>query len=104
MAELANRYKKARAQVLKIPIMVDFEKYFLPDRSSEAQVPYIFHSGTLLEQKDGILGIVEAFGIASQKTPFPIKFISTGNKDQSPHKVAINKLIKKLIIPNELNC
>lgn len=95
LVELAERYKKESAQVLKVPIMVDFEKYFLLDRSSEAHVPYIFHSGTLLEQKDGILGMVEAFGIASRKTPFPIKFISTGNKDQSPHKEAIDKLIKK---------
>ena len=79
--------------MLKVPILVDFEKYCIPDRSDEAPIPYIFHSGTLSEQKDGILGMIEAFGIATRKLNFPIMFISTGMKEKSPNKEDINRLI-----------
>lgn len=102
LVKMAEKYKRSDALVLKIPIMVDFEKYSLPDKSSEAPVPYIFHSGTLLEQKDGILGMIESFGIASQKIPFPIKFISTGSKEKSPHENAINRLIEKYHLDDSL--
>lgn len=102
LAELAEKYKRTDAQILKVPIMVDFDKYSLPDKSSEASIPYIFHSGTLTEQKDGILGMIEAFGIALQKLSIPIMFISTGNKENSPHREAINELIDKYHLENKL--
>lgn len=95
LAEIAVQYKNPCAQVLKVPILVDFEKYSMPDRSKEAEIPYIFHSGTLLEQKDGILGMIEAFGKALHKLPFPIRFVSTGKKEKSPHYKAIDSIIEK---------
>ena len=102
LVELAEKYKKTDAQILKVPIMVDFHKYSLPDKSSEAHIPYIFHSGTLTEQKDGILGMIEAFGMALQKLSMPIMFISTGNKESSPHREAINELIEKYHLEKKL--
>ena len=95
LVTLAKKYKRTDAKVLKVPILVDFEKYCITDKSNEADVPYIFHSGTLYEQKDGILGMIEAFGIALHQTPFPIRFISTGKPENSPHKEAIYELIEK---------
>jgi glycosyltransferase involved in cell wall biosynthesis len=102
LVKIAERYKRPNALVIKIPIMVDFEKYSLPDKSSEASVPYIFHSGTLLEQKDGILGMIEAFGIALHKIPFPIRFISTGTKENSPHRETIERIIEKYKMQNAI--
>ena len=78
LVALAEKYKRANAKILKVPILVDFEKYCITDKSNEVDIPYIFHSGTLYEQKDGILGMIEAFGIALRQIPFPIRFISTG--------------------------
>ena len=102
LAELARKHKRADAQILKVPIMVDFDKYSLPDKSNESPVQYIFHSGTLTEQKDGILGMIEAFGMALQKLSIPVMFISTGNKENSPHREAINALIDKYHLEKEL--
>ena len=102
LKELAYKYKSSQAVVTKIPILVDFAKYNLPNYSYKASVPYIFHSGTLYEQKDGILGMIEAFVIAEQKITFPIYFISTGDKENSTHKKEIDILIDKYHLKGQL--
>lgn len=87
---------------IKVPIMVDFDRYCLPDKSAEVDVPYIFHSGTLSQQKDGILGMIEAFGMAIQRISFPVKFISTGELEKSPHSDEIKRLIAQYHLENKL--
>lgn len=95
LCNIANRYKSSKAKIIKIPILVDYKKYDLDDDSINTDIPYIFHSGTLYEQKDGILGMIEAFGIASKKSLSPIRFILTGKKEDSPHFIQLNYLINK---------
>lgn len=95
LSDLANQYCNPLCTIQKIPILVDFDKYDMPDNSSLAEYPYIFHSGTLYEQKDGILGMIEAFGIATQNLNYRIHFILTGNIENSPHSKEIKNLIKK---------
>lgn len=102
LVALAGKYKRVDAKILKVPILVDFEKYCLTDKSNEVDVPYIFHSGTLSEQKDGILGMIEAFGIALRRIPFPVRFISTGKVENSPHKKAIYELIEKYHLKDKI--
>lgn len=102
LVTLAEKYKRTNAKVLKVPILVDFEKYCLTDQSNKVDIPYIFHSGTLYEQKDGILGMIEAFGIALRQMPFPIRFISTGKMENSPHKEAIYGLIEKYQLKDKI--
>lgn len=91
---LAQRYVNPNCIIIKTPILVDFEKYYMEDRSSQADIPYIFHSGTLFEQKDGILGMLKAFGKATQKLDENIHFISTGTPNKSPHYHDIERIIK----------
>lgn len=100
--DLAKNNASKTATILKVPIMVDFSKYELPDRSDEVEIPYIFHSGTLSEQKDGILGMIEAFGMASKMMSMPIKFISTGFMNSSPHSKEIADLIKTYDLQDKL--
>lgn len=80
---------------LKVPIMVDFKKFDMDDASDMSEIPYIFHSGTLYEQKDGILGMIEGFGLACQQIAHPIQFILTGSVENSPHAKEISLLIEK---------
>lgn len=103
LVNVALNYKSSKAKVLKVPILVDFDSYNLIDRSKEAKFPYIFHSGTLYEQKDGILGMIEAFGIAKQKKDLEVHFISTGTIDKSPHSTEIRKIISKYNIENYIH-
>ena len=95
LANVASKYKSPQGKILKVPILVDFESYNLDDCSKEAINPYIFHSGTLYEQKDGILGMIEAFGMVKENSKLNIHFISTGSIDKSPHADKIKELIKK---------
>lgn len=95
LSEYAKRYVSPNCPIFKIPILVDYEKYKIEDLSSQSEYPYIFHSGTLTEQKDGILGVLEAFGKALQRTEIPLKFISTGYIERSKHKEEILDIISR---------
>ena len=81
--------------------MVNFNYYDMPDCSKEVKTPYIFHCGTLQEQKDGILGMIEAFGKAVMKNE-SIRFICTGYIEQSPNSEEIRALIEKYGIHDKL--
>ena len=103
LVKLAKQYCSPKCVVEKVPILVDYEKYDLEDHSKEAEYPYIFHSGTLFEQKDGILGMIEAFGKATKRLSIPLHFISTGQKEKSPHYDDIEKLIEKYQIQDRIH-
>lgn len=78
-----------------VPILVDFEKYNLPNNSETAEYEYVFHSGSLYERKDGVVGIIAAIGIANQELERPIHFVSTGILDRSPDRNKIIDVIDK---------
>lgn len=94
LSSLCATYKTKECPIIKVPILVDYKQYYLEDHSSEVEVPYIFHSGTLYDQKDGILGMLKAFGKATQKLDKNIHFISTGTPNKSPHYHDIKRIIK----------
>lgn len=94
LTELAMKYIPNN-RIIKVPILVDYNSYKLEDKSDEMSVPFIFHSGTLYEQKDGILGMLEAFGMAVEKLTTPLDFILTGTKEKSPHAKEIDEIISK---------
>lgn len=102
LVEYAKEHCSPKIQVAKIPILVDFPKYEMNDRSDEEDVPYIFHSGTLFQQKDGFLDMLRAFGIASRRLPFDVRFISTGIPKGSRHEKEINEIIKEYDMGNKV--
>lgn len=95
LLEYAKAHTRPSCKHVKVPIMVDFDKYNLEDASADAEFPYIFHAGTLYEQKDGILGMIEAFGMAVGKLPETVRFVLAGRVEDSPHCVEIERLIEK---------
>lgn len=99
---LAQKHCSPQCKIIKIPILVDFKHCYLEDRSSESTVPYIFHAGTLYEQKDGVLGMFEAFGKACNNLSEQIHFISTGNPKQSPQHHEILSIINQYNICDKL--
>lgn len=93
LLQLAQKFTSPNCKHIKVPILVDFDKYYLPYKSIDNTNLYIFHSGTLTQQKDGILGMLKAFGIAINKgIPFA-KFLMTGNIENSFHRDEIKKII-----------
>lgn len=81
---------------IKVPIIVDKD---IPDAIIDDVPPidskYIFHSGTLYEEKDGICGIIKAFGMAKPHIDTDTKLIFTGNLDKSPNKKEIEEIISE---------
>ena len=102
LMNLAKENTSPKCHIIKVPILVDFEKYYIPDKSSDATTPYIFHSGTLYEQKDGVLGMFEAFGKACNNLSETIHFISTGNPKESPQHHEILSIINQYQISDKL--
>ncbi len=104
LLDLAKKHVKSSCKLIKVPILVDFEKYKLEDLSQDVKTPFIFHSGTLFQQKDGILGMIEAFGIVAKRMNKPVKFISTGSveKTRSMEKEEITRLIKEYDLKDKI--
>ena len=65
----------------------------MEDEAGQARVPYIFHSGTLTEQKDGILGIIKALGEIHIAQKTELELICTGYPERSVHYKEIKELI-----------
>lgn len=93
LSDLSKKYCP-NGKVIKVPIIVDAN---ITNGASKTypQRPYIFHSGTLYEQKDGILGMIKAFAIANQKLGNPMDYVMTGSLDKSPEKEQIIELLNK---------
>lgn len=102
LAEYALKYVSPKCFIDKIPILVDYEQYNIEDKSDESDVPYIFHSGTLTQQKDGILDMIEAFALASQQLSTPIKMICTGDSRKSSEAMRIAELINRYRLQGRL--
>lgn len=100
--KLAIKYKSSKAQTLIIPILVDETEQFqsIEKEQSPYSNPYILHTGTMSEQKDGIIGILQAFAIAIKEIKFPIKLVFTGSQAKYPNEY--EQLIEKLELKNHI--
>lgn len=103
LLNLARTYTLPSCRHIKVPIMVEYEQYKLDKKPEATSIPYIFHAGTLYEQKDGILGMIEAFGLAKQKINRPLEYYLTGTVNQSSHPNEIKSLLKKYNIEDSVH-
>ncbi|MCU6770342.1 lipopolysaccharide 1%2C2-N-acetylglucosaminetransferase [uncultured Bacteroides sp.] len=102
LIQYSKEYISQSCELIKIPILVDFKKYDIQDNQNSISPKYIFHSGSLIERKDGILGMIEAFGKALSMLNEPILFYCTGNYENTPHRNEIKNLINKYNLQNKL--
>lgn len=88
---------------IKIPILVDLSKwdYEQVDKKT-TDFPYIFHSGTLYQQKDGILDVLRAYGEALPQIPSNVKYLFTGSIDNTMDAEQIKVVIKKYQLENRI--
>lgn len=102
LKEYASQFVGRGCKFHKVPILVDYKKYDLPDRSSETEIPYIFHSGKLQDQKDGILGMFEAYGKLLRDNDIPLRFITTGNLQSSSERMQIEEIVERYQLKDKL--
>jgi glycosyltransferase involved in cell wall biosynthesis len=90
-------------RIIKIPILATpSDKKFVKDTNRPIEQKYLFHAGSLLEEKDGILSVLRAFAIVKDSVPYPIKYIFTGILENSPQKREIKYLINHLNLENDI--
>lgn len=100
---LAKTCKSMKATSIIIPIIGrQISSIRKNNTANPVNCKYIFHAGSLLEQKDGILGMIKAFGIAKQHLSMPLKFVFTGNIENSPHKDEIQNLIDEYHLKGDI--
>lgn len=81
LANLAKEYSP-KSKIIKVPIIVENK---MEGEDWQDAPKYLFHSGTLSEQKDGILGMLQGFGIACQEMPDEdLYYFMTGTLETSP--------------------
>ena len=99
LSELVRGYSKA--EIIKVPIITppDIEQHSNNDKDAGR---YIFHSGSLTEVKDGVCGMIEAFGMALPHIGNDVKYILTGNLDKSPDKENLKAIIYKYSLENNI--
>ena len=95
LLELAKKYHP-QGKFIKIPILIDNKKWDFSDvQPKKFTVPYIFHSGSLFQQKDGIVDVLNSFSDALPKLPHGIKYYFTGKVENSVDKDLILQTIKE---------
>lgn len=96
LLNVALKFKGENAKLLKLPIMINEKNYdYSLVEKKEEEFPYLFHAGTLYQQKDGILDVLKAFGKAKKTIPFPVKYLFTGSVDKSPESIEIKRIISE---------
>lgn len=98
-----NNIKRERMNIIEIPILID-ENYINQEskeyKGVEIKIPYIIHTGSLTEQKDGILGIIKGVNLYRQKYNKEIYLYCTGYLEHSSDKERIESLIHELGLNN----
>lgn len=102
LLNMAKSYTLPSCKHIKIPIMVEYEHFGIAEKPKSFSIPFIFHAGTLYQQKDGYLGMIEAFGRAKQKLNKPLKYILTGSINSSSHPDELQHLIEKYQIEDSV--
>jgi len=93
LENLFTKYKGNNTQITRVPILSENKLLITPNRNS-LNNKFIFHAGSLSEQKDGIKALFKAFLIAQQKLNINFKFYLT-QKTGLPHLLSwINNFIK----------
>lgn len=90
-----KKYKSKKAQTLIVPILVeDNGTIDVSQKASLYDVPYIIHTGTMLEQKDSISIILKAFAKYKETNNDKLRLVFTGQ--HANDKCSYIPTIKKL--------
>lgn len=103
LEKFVMKYKSNKAKCIIVPILVEnpFENIDLSNLRNEYNVPYILHTGTMLEQKDSISKILYAFARFKNEIKDDCRLVFTG-----PHantKCSYLPLIRKLGIEDSVD-
>lgn len=89
-----EKYKKNKAIILKVPILVDFDYYQKAIQKPKFISPYILHSATLNDHKDGIINVFKAYSKIVTERQLDLDFYLTSNIGLPKVKEQIDEIIR----------
>lgn len=95
LERFVSKHKSSKAKLVRIPIVVDYETYQRVDNEDSGVKPYIFHSATLNDNKDGISDVIEALGLVIKEHNQPLHFYITSKSALSSTKNNVQKIIDR---------
>ncbi len=98
LCEYVENIIKEKNRILLLPILVNEEDIF--EGQSPYNSPYIIHTGTMYERKDGISYILKAFSEFKKKNKSDCKLVFAG--PQSNERCEYLPLIKSLGLDNDV--
>ncbi|MBK8683458.1 MAG: glycosyltransferase [Bacteroidetes bacterium] len=94
LVNIVKEFKTRNAQFVKIPILIDDECLKNVQIYDRFESPFIFHAGTLTEEKDGILIVFEAFSIVTTTTHPNLRLILSNYTTLPKVKENIQRIIE----------
>lgn len=100
---LMEKIKRRNAKILIVPILTEAKKISTSFTSGkELKSPYVFHSGGLIDSKDGISGMIKAVGLVNNHFKVGLNFYLTGSLKSNPEHNQYNTLIRELGISEKV--
>lgn len=100
--DLARKYHP-NGKHIKVPIMIDKDKWSFENvAAKKSETPYIFHSGALFQQKDGVIDVLNSFADALPNLPVGTKYYFTGKVENSIDSCLIQKVINERHLQNNV--
>ena len=93
LEKFVSTHKSPRAKIVKIPIIVDYDSYQTVTANTGGIKPYIFHSATLNDNKDGISDVIEALGLVIRQYNQPLHFYLTSRSALEATKAKVQQII-----------
>ncbi|MFT3682728.1 MAG: glycosyltransferase [Ferruginibacter sp.] len=88
--------ENGRSEIVKIPIIIDPSAGAAESSKLEnVQKPFLLHAGALSEQKDGIVGVFEAFAIANTQLGGELYFYLTDKVAPQQTLTSIRQIVKE---------
>lgn len=90
-----NMFKRKNAIICKVPILVDYEFYQKRVDRPECLSPFILHSATLNDNKDGIINVFRAFTKIVSERGIKLHFYLTSRLGLPKIKKLINEIVSE---------
>jgi len=82
-----------KLKILEVPILIDNHKHIVNNQRKNLIEPNLVYTGSLINRKDGILHIIEAFSKIASKYP-QVRLIMTGDINSTSDKEEILKYLE----------
>lgn len=93
LLDYISKYKKKNSIVCKVPILVDFDYYQQRVEKLDCFVPFMLHSATLNDHKDGIINVFRAFAKIVSELGMDLHFYLTCKNGLPKTKNLINEIV-----------